>query len=118
MGDGEAPAPYERNLFPWLDPKVQGRQHERRRANKRGARLQPASGSRPGRKEDSRDGVFLEQTKWTRKDAFPISSTRWLEIRRNAEAEGRSPQLAITFSGANPDGTDLTIVVREQGDFD
>lgn len=108
----------QHEIFPWLNPQDQGRKHERRRAQQTGARLQPGSGNQPGRKQDMRHRDFLEQTKWTTKGSFVLRAADFLRIKDDATTEGRSPQLAITFSGANPDGSDLTILVRESGDFE
>lgn len=114
MEDGEAPASHE--LFPWLDPKVQGRQHERRRARQTSARLQPGSGNQPGRREDMRHADHLEQTKRTERGSYRLSAKEFITTKVRAEAEGRSPQWTITFAGANRDGSDLTLIIREEGD--
>lgn len=126
---GEAPAPHEPEIpigeteveqdhvfFPWLNPQNRGRQHERHRARATGARLQPGSGSKPGRKEDLRHADYLEQTKWTKRDSYRLSAKEFIATKAHAEAEGRSPQWTITFAGANRDGSDLTLIVRQEED--
>lgn len=67
-----------------------------------------------GRKEDIRHASYLEQVKSTSKGSFALSAGAFLLTKREAFKEGREPRWAITFLGAKPNGSDLTLIVTEE----
>jgi len=64
-----------------------------------GGRIQTGSGNQWFAKGDVKTGKHVISCKQTDRDSFSITGNDWNEIRKIAEAAGRSPILAINMNG-------------------
>ena len=75
-----------------------GRAAERKAAQRRGARLTPASGALKQKGDMKLGEEFLIEDKSTSSSVLPVRLTTLQNITRAALAEGRRPALGITFT--------------------